>query len=127
MKRLKLIVLIIVLLFVLYQSICFIFTKSCISRAKNRKEGIEILEDTDDVLWNAQYHKGSNDSSSVEVIILPTLTFLWKNEGRGYMSVIYKYYDDSGELIKKSGPESEVFYYIKKAGKWELYKIYRPV
>ncbi|MBQ7469889.1 MAG: hypothetical protein IJS76_05640 [Pseudobutyrivibrio sp.] len=116
---------ILLILFLLYELYCYISVKQCIDRAYELKEGIEKIDNINDPLWGAQYVVGSHDSTSVDVFIAPKLLLLGKNTGKGYMFVFYKYYDENGELVVTSGPEEEIFYFIKNSEKWELEKVYR--
>lgn len=116
---------ILLILFFLYELYCYISVKNCIERACKLEEGIEKIDDINDPLWGAQYVVGSHDSTSVDVFIAPKLLLLGKNSGKGYMFVFYKYYDENGELVVTSGPEEEIFYFIKNSEKWELEKVYR--
>lgn len=116
---------ILLILFFLYELYCYISVKNCIERACKLEEGIEKIDNINDPLWGAQYVVGSHDSTSVDVFIAPKLLLLGKNSGEGYMFVFYKYYDENGELVVTSGPEEEIFYFIKNSEKWELEKVYR--
>lgn len=124
-RRLIQLLVLLVLIIISYEIICFARVSDCLLYAKDLKEGNLNIQDTTNPLWYAQYEEGDNDSDYVDVTIFPKIVLLGKDTGRCYVSVMYKYYDNNGRLVKKSGPENEILYLVKEDSKWQLQKVHR--
>lgn len=118
-------VLLIILVFVIYELICGFKTKEAMKYAHRVMEGETLLTEDANRLSNIQYHIGDHYSASVDISLIPILYFITIEKGYVYVLVKYDYYDEKGELISVVGYEDEIFYFEKERGEWKLIKVHR--
>ena len=118
-------ILLIALIFAVYEGICGFRTRAVMKYAQNVMEGDSLLSEDVDELRNIQYHAGDHYSESVDISLIPILYFMNFNKGYAYVCVKYDYYNEKGELISTVGYEDEVFYLEKESGEWKLKKVHR--